>query len=52
MQGQQVQQKILYAETNIVSEIRFDQLDTYPPGLYFVVVSKDGKTATRKLVKL
>lgn len=52
MQGQQVQHKTLYAETNIISEIRFDQLDAYPPGLYFVVVSKDGKSATRKLVKL
>ena len=52
MQGQQVEQKTLYAETNIVSEIRFDQLHAYPPGLYFVVVSKDGKTATKKLVKL
>lgn len=52
MQGQLVQYKTIEAETNILSEIRFDQLDAYPPGLYFVVVSKDGKTATKKLVKL
>jgi hypothetical protein len=52
MQGQRIQHKILYAESNEASELRFDDLNTYPPGLYFAVIEKDGLRATKKIVKM
>jgi hypothetical protein len=52
MQGQRMNSKVIYAETNAVREVRFDALDAYPPGLYFVVVEKNGRTATKKIIKM
>lgn len=52
MQGQKISQDVRYADAETVTEIRFDQLVSYPSGLYFIVVERDGKTATRKIVKL
>ncbi len=52
MQGQRLRQQTIYTESGTLTELRFDELDAYPSGLYFVVVEKDGKTATKKIVKL
>ncbi len=34
------------------TEVRLDDLDRYPSGVYFVLVEKDGQTATHKWVKM
>ncbi|MBP7238782.1 MAG: S8 family serine peptidase [Saprospiraceae bacterium] len=52
MQGQRLRHEVLYAEPNEVTEIRFDGLEAYPPGLYFAVVEKNGKTSTKKFIKM
>ena len=52
MQGQSIKQEVLYAEQNELTEIRFDGLESYPPGLYFAVVEKNGKTAMKKFIKM
>lgn len=52
MQGQRMVQQVRYAEPDQVTEIRFDELTAYPSGLYLIVVEKNGKTATRKVMKM
>jgi hypothetical protein len=52
LQGQPLQQKIVHADINTTLEVDFDQLGNLPSGLYFIVVRKDGLTATKKIIKL
>jgi len=52
MQGQRLKQSVQFAEINTVSELTYDHMESYPPGLYFIVVEKNGKTATKKVVKI
>jgi hypothetical protein len=35
-----------------VEEIQFNELDRYPPGLYFIIVEKDGKSMVEKVIKI
>ena len=52
MQGQRMQHRIQSAIANEMTDLQFEELNTYPPGLYFVVVEKDGQRATKKIVKM
>ncbi len=52
IQGQALQQKVVYADTHSTLEVNFEQLNAYPPGLYFIVVRKDGQSATKKIIKM
>ncbi len=52
LQGQPIQQKRISANVSQHVQVDFDQLDGLPSGLYFVVVRKDGKSATKKIIKL
>lgn len=52
MQGQRLARELKYAEPDQVTEVRFDALAAYPSGLYLVVIEKNGRTATKKVVKL
>ena len=52
MQGQRVQHEVVFAAKNEVTEVRFDNLESYPPGLYFAVVEKNGKSMTKKFIKM
>ena len=52
LQGQPIHQKVVSANVNQNVNVDFDQLNGLPSGLYFVVVRKGGKTATKKIVKL
>lgn len=52
MQGQKMHSENIYADQNYSSEVELEDIDNYPSGLYFIVVEKDGLTATKKLVKI
>ncbi len=52
MQGQRIKNQVVYTEPDEVAEVRFDGLELYPPGLYFAVVEKNGKSATKKFIKM
>ena len=52
MQGQRMQHRIQSATANEMTDLQFEELNTYPPGLYFVVVEKDGQRVTKKIVKM
>ncbi len=52
IQGQPLINKKVYVDGHTMSEVRFDQMDAYPSGLYFIVVRKGNKSATKKIVKL
>ncbi len=52
IQGHPIQHKVVHATVNSRLEVDFEQLDDYPTGLYFIVVRKDGQSATKKLIKL
>ncbi len=51
-QGVMLHTRKLYINQNQSAQIRLDEVDQYPPGLYFVVIEKDGVQATKKLVKM
>ncbi|MEP6647127.1 MAG: S8 family serine peptidase [Saprospiraceae bacterium] len=50
--GQILESKTLNVDATKNIEVRFDELNAYPPGLYFFIIEKGGKTMTRKLVKM
>jgi hypothetical protein len=52
LQGQRLEYRTIDAVANQPSTIEFSNVVYYPPGLYFIVVEKDGKRTTRKLVHL
>lgn len=52
LQGQRIQQKTQYIDGEGSTDMRFDQLDGYPAGIYILVVEKDGNTAVEKVVKM
>lgn len=52
MQGQRIFEDKFYAEENQRKEYKLDKFENYPPGLLMIIIEKDGKTASRKLVKI
>ena len=52
VQGQILSQKSVFADAGIPIESRMDEFNHYVPGLYFLVIEKDGKTATKKVVRI
>ena len=52
MQGQNMFRNKFYADKNGLTEIELNNLENYPPGVFMIMVEKDGRIATRKLVKI
>ncbi len=52
VQGQVLSRKTVFADAGIPSEVRMDELNHCAPGLYFLVVEKDGKSASQKIVRI
>ena len=52
LQGKRMMAKTQYIDAGVLTDMQFDQLDTYPSGLYIVLVEKDGKTTSKKVVKM
>ncbi|MEO6130872.1 MAG: S8 family serine peptidase [Saprospiraceae bacterium] len=50
--GQMMKTITVEADASKETELRIDELNTYPSGLYFIMIEKDGKTMTKKLVKM
>lgn len=50
--GQILSQQKLYLDILNGAEMRMDELNLYPPGLYFIMVEKDGITMTKKVIKI
>lgn len=51
-QGILLHSRKLYINQNQSTHIRLGEIAQYPPGLYFIVIEKDGVRATKKLVKM
>jgi len=52
MQGKRIYLQNLFVEAGINTDLQFNQLENYPAGIYMLVVEKDGKTSTKKIVKM
>ncbi|MGB4850647.1 MAG: S8 family serine peptidase [Saprospiraceae bacterium] len=50
--GQIMKTSSVYADATKEEEIRIEDINAYPPGLYFIMIEKDGKVVTKKLVKM
>lgn len=52
LHGQRIRQQTVYAAAGEAAFARFEEMDAYPPGLYMLVIEKDGNTSTQKWMKL
>ena len=52
IQGQQMHYRKLYAEKNSTVDVEIDDLQQFPPGLYIVNITNNGRTESKKLLKL
>ncbi len=52
MHGQKMHAVKFFADPEYPSVLRIDDMEKYPPGLFFIVVDKNGMSATKKLVKM
>ncbi|HZV71599.1 MAG TPA: S8/S53 family peptidase [Saprospiraceae bacterium] len=50
--GQIIKASSVYVDATKEKEIRMDDMNAYPNGLYFIMIEKDGKVMTKKLVKM
>ncbi|HUR29888.1 MAG TPA: S8 family serine peptidase, partial [Saprospiraceae bacterium] len=52
LQGQIMFSTKIFADSEAVTEVEINNLEKFPPGLFLIVVEKDGILATKKLIKL
>ena len=52
LQGQKLYSADVYADGNNRLELRIEDVETFPPGIYFINIVKDGKSETMKMVKM
>jgi hypothetical protein len=52
MQGMIMDHQSLFGVANQPSTIKLESVNRFPQGLYFVMIEKDGKRATQKLIRL
>ena len=51
-QGIMLHTRKVFINQNQATQIRLEEVEDYQPGLYFIVIEKDGVRATKKLVKM
>ena len=52
MHGKKIEGMNIYADNNQPVTVTFLYLDKYPPGMYVVMIESNGKTASKKLIKI
>lgn len=52
MHGQQMHGMKFHAENNVTVDVKIEDLYHYPPGLYIVNISNNGKSESKKILKM